>query len=73
MTVVNTSVFISLLKKLSVFVHSLICTSKTAQALTSYDSVNKKSTESLIAKILFYVQPRKKKIIDAKNVVSESI
>lgn len=72
-TVIDTSVFIFVLKKISDFVHSLICSSKSAQALTSYESLNKKKDESFIVGFLHNIQPRKKKIIDVKNAISESI
>lgn len=69
----GTSFFINLLKKISESVYSLICSSKTAQLLTSYDAANKKGKDSMASAVLGKFKPRKKKILDMKNNVSNAI
>lgn len=69
----SNSVVISLLNKVSDFFYSKICSSKSAQALNSYDDLESKCSNSFLTKAISGILPRKKFVLDLKNKVSGKI
>lgn len=67
------SVFANLLKKMSDFFHTKICSSKTAQMFASYDVVETKASDCFASKLVSEIKPRKKSIISIKHAVTGKI
>ncbi len=67
------SVFVNVLNRVAGFFHSKICTSKTAQLLTSYDLLNTSAKDSFASKLIYNITPRKKSVIGIKNTVANNI
>ncbi len=69
----QSSAFVNILKRISNFFYTRICMCKFAQALTSYDNLDKRLRNGLFADALAKIKPKKSSMIYTKKKLADKV